>query len=274
MPNLLVRPHQPDEMGRIIDITPESAGWEYVGFKVFQLKPGQKVSAETGAREVCLVLLSGKATVTAGGETFAEIGERESVFDNIKPYAVYVPNNSEYTVEALTDLEISESSAPGAGTYGVRLIRPEDVKRLERGAGTNSRIIHDILMANGKADSLLITEVFTPHGNWSSYPSHRHDVDDPPNISKLEETYFHKTNPKQGFAIQRVYTDNRDLDETMTADYNNVVLVPRGYHPVGAPYGYDLYYLNTMAGPKREWIFHNDPDHAWIVEAQKEGSLA
>lgn len=268
MANLLVHPQQPDENGKIIDITPASAGWKYVGFKVFQLAPGQKITVDTGDREVCLVLLSGKATVRAGGETFAGIGERMSVFDDCKPYAVYCPNGTTYEVAALTALEVAECSAPGKGGYGVRLIRPENVKRMDRGTGANRRIIHDILMSSGDADSLLITEVFTPSGNWSSYPSHRHDTDDVPNQTYLEETYFHKMNPPQGFAFQRVYTDDRDLDETMTVEYNDVVLVPRGYHPVGVPYGYDLYYLNTMAGPKRQWIFHNDPAHEWIVEAQ------
>ena len=116
------------------------------------------------------------------------------------------------------------------------------------------------------AHSLLVVEVITPNGNWSSYPPHKHDADDPPSESCLEEVYFHRINPPQGFALQRVYTDDRTLDETMTVEDSNVVLVPKGYHPVGAPHGYDLYYLNVMAGPVRAWHFTNDPAHAWIAE--------
>lgn len=115
------------------------------------------------------------------------------------------------------------------------------------------------------AESLLVTEVFTPAGNWSSYPSHRHDEDDYPRITYLEESYYHRLNPAQGFGIQRVYTDDGTLDETMTVKNHDVVLVPRGHHPCAAPHGYDMYYLNVMAGPLRKWRFVADPDHAWLM---------
>ena len=116
------------------------------------------------------------------------------------------------------------------------------------------------------AGSLLVTEVFTPAGHWSSYPSHRHDEDDFPRMTYLEETYYHRLNPGQGFGIQRVYTEDGSLDETMAVKSHDVVLVPRGHHPCGAPYGYDMYYLNVMAGPRRNWRFQNDPDHDWIAQ--------
>jgi 5-deoxy-glucuronate isomerase len=112
----------------------------------------------------------------------------------------------------------------------------------------------------------LVVEVITPPGNWSSYPPHKHDTNTPPDETFLEETYYHRLNPPQGFAVQRVYTDDRSLDETMTVQNGDVVCVPRGYHPVGVPYGYELYYLNVMAGPLRKWIFRNDPDHEWMLE--------
>jgi 5-deoxy-glucuronate isomerase len=109
--------------------------------------------------------------------------------------------------------------------------------------------------------------VITPSGCWSSYPPHKHDQDNLPAESLLEETYYHRLSPPQGFGFQRVYTDDRSLDETMAFSDGDVVLVPRGYHPVGAPYGYELYYLNVMAGPKRIWKFHNDPAHEWMLRA-------
>ena len=116
------------------------------------------------------------------------------------------------------------------------------------------------------ADSLLVTEVYTPQGNWSSYPPHRHDADEGDEMTYLEETYYHRIDPPQGFGIQRVFTEDGELDETMTVSDGDSVIVPRGHHPCGAPYGYDMYYLNVMAGPKRQWRFRNHPDHDWIYQ--------
>lgn len=265
MSSLLIRPQRPDEQGTVLDVTPESAGWEHVGFRVHKLARGQRIEAATGNREHCLVLVSGRATVTCGEHRWEDIGERMDVFEKISPYSVYLPDGVSYAVEATTDLELAVCSAPGFGNHEPRLIAPDRVKRSTRGSGTNTRHIQDILPETEPADSLLVVEVFTPPGNWSSYPPHKHDTDDLPNESKLEETYYHRLNPSQGFAFQRVYTDDRSLDESMAVDNGCCVLVPYGYHPAGAPHGYELYYLNVMAGPKRVWKFTNDPDHAWIV---------
>ena len=122
-----------------------------------------------------------------------------------------------------------------------------------------------ILPETEPADRLLVVEVITPAGNWSSYPPHKHDTDNLPEESYLEETYYHRVNPPQGYVLHRVYDDIRELDETMAAEDRTVVLVPRGYHPVGAPHGYESYYLNVMAGPKRIWKFKNDPAHEWML---------
>lgn len=136
-----------------------------------------------------------------------------------------------------------------------------------RGKGTNTRHVNNIAMeARDVAGSLLVTEVFTPAGHWSSYPSHRHDEDDFPRMTYLEETYYMRLNPSQGFGIQRVYTEDGSLDETMAVKNHDVTLVPKGHHPCGAPYGYEMYYLNVMAGPRRNWRFQNDPDHDWIAK--------
>jgi 5-deoxy-glucuronate isomerase len=263
MSRLLVHPHAPDAEGHVLGVSPESAGWRYVGFDLYRLGPGQKLTRDTGRREVCLVLLSGKAHVTAGGARYEELGERMSVFEG-GPYAVYVPAAAAFEVEAVTDLELAACSAPGTGGQGARLIRPEEMSRETRGRGTNTRHVRNILPDSEPADSLVV-EVITPGGHWSSYPPHKHDVDNPPAETCLEETYYHRINPSQGFAFQRVYTDDRSLDETMTVHDGDVVLAPRGYHPVGAAHGYDLYYLNVMAGPVRAWHFSNDPAHEWVM---------
>ncbi len=266
MSYLQIRPNKPDADGCVLDVTPQSAGWKYVGFSVFHCAPGQVVARKFEDRETCIVFLSGKGDVVAGGKALGTLGGRSSVFQDEAPYAVYIPANAEFKITAVTDLEFAICSAPGTGNHEVRVIAPEAISIDHRGEGANGRIVRNILPETETADSLLIAEVITPSGHWSSYPPHKHDSDRIPEESALEETYYHRVSPEQGFAVQRVYTDDRDIDETMSVENGDVVLVPRGYHPVGAPHGYDVYYLNVMAGPKRKWIFKNDPAHEWIVK--------
>ncbi|MFH5181701.1 5-deoxy-glucuronate isomerase [Paenibacillus sp. TAB 01] len=270
MSQLIVKPESsPNEEGVVIDVTPQSAGWQYVGFQVVKLSEGQMLRRETGDQEICLVLLSGKADVSTAQEQWLGIGERMSVFERKAPYSVYVPSGDSYEVRALTQVELAVCAAPGRGSHPARLIAPQQVGAETRGYGNIERYIHNILPEQEPADSLLVVEVLTPNGHWSSYPPHKHDRDALPEESLLEETYYFRVQPEQGFAIQRVYTDDRSLDETLIVQDGQTVLVPRGYHPVSAPPGYDVYYLNVMAGPTRTWKFHNDPDHAWIMTPPK-----
>jgi 5-deoxy-glucuronate isomerase len=264
MSRLLQRPRAAGEGGLIQRVTPQGAGWGHVGFEVYRLQPGQTVGGGTGHREVCLVLVSGRAAIEAGDNHWAEVGERMSPFQG-KPFAVYVPAGQSWAAVAQTELELAVCSAPGGGSFEPRLITPGEVAYTERGTGTNVRHVFDILPETAPAHSLLVVEVITPAGHWSSYPPHKHDTDALPAESALEETYYHRLHPPQGFAFQRVYSDDRALDETMTVHDRDVVLVPRGYHPVGAAHGYDLYYLNVMAGPKRIWRFRTEPAHQWLV---------
>jgi 5-deoxy-glucuronate isomerase len=266
MTDLLVRPHAPAADGCVLRITPASAGWTHVGFAVHRLAAGATISGGEAGREVCLVMVSGTARIVAGDHDFGLVGGRASPFDG-PPGSVYVPAGMEWRIEAASAAEVAVCSSPGVpGRRPPRAIPPEAVGQSVRGQGTNQRFIRDILPETAEADSLLVVEVITPGGHWSSYPPHKHDRDAPPAETALEETYYHRLNPPQGFAFQRVYTDDRSIDETMAVEDGCVVLVPRGYHPVGAPHGYDLWYLNTMAGPLREWHFHNDPAHEWIVK--------
>lgn len=270
MSKLIVHPEDhPDQEGVVLSVTPESANWTYVGFQVIRLSEGQTLQRQTGDREVCLVLVSGKADVSTNEQSWPEIGSRMSAFESVPPYSVYVPSNDTYTVRAITELELAVCTAPGYGNHPARLIPPEEVGVEIRGYGTLERRIHNILPESEGADSLLVVEVFTPAGHWSSYPPHKHDRDALPDESLLEETYYFRIQPEQGFAVQRVYTDDRSLDETLIVSDGRTVMVPKGYHPVSAPPGYDVYYLNVMAGPTRTWKFHNDPDHAWIMAKPK-----
>ena len=260
--SLLVHSRAPDADGIVLEVTPESAGWEYVGFRVVKLGLGKDYSHAEPGREACLVVLTGTVIIEVGGERWDGLGGRWSVFDGAAT-SVYVPANTSYSIHAASDAEVAICTAPGTGKGKARLIISDDVEI--RGKGSNTRHVRNILSDKDEAESLLVVEVITPGGNWSSYPPHKHDRDAFPEETFLEETYYHRLSPPQGFVFQRVYTDERDIDETMAVEDGDCVMVPRGYHPVGAPHGYDLYYLNVMAGPRRNWVFRNDPAHDWIV---------
>ena len=265
MANLLRKPT--GTTGKVHDITPESAEWGYVGFGLYRLKPGETAAEQTGDTEVILVLVEGKAEVSSEDKNFGELGDRMNVFERKPPHCVYIPAGSSWSVKATSDCTIGVCTAPAKPGRQAQVIGPTGISLSERGKGANTRYIFPIAMEDRDvADSLLVTEVFTPSGHWSSYPPHRHDEDNFPDMTYLEETYYHRLNPADGFGIQRVYTDDGLLNETMAVRDGDVVLVPRGHHPCGAPYGFEMYYLNVMAGPLRKWRFVADPSVKWIME--------
>ena len=261
--SLLVRPDRSPGAAQVHRITPESAGWRYVGFEVFDLAAGDAFERTAPDRELCLVLLSGRAAGRAGGEDFGTVGLRRTPFEG-KPFAVYVPPRAAVRVLAETACELAVCSAPGKGGLPPRLIQPGDVGEEMRGIGTNSRTVRNVLPASAPAEWLQVVEVLTPGGHWSSYPPHKHDTQQPTE-TQLEETYYHRLARPGGFALQRVYTDDRSLDETLTVEDRDVVLVPRGYHPVSAAHGFDLYYLNVMAGPVRRWQVTQAPGYEFLT---------
>ncbi len=269
MSHLLVKPS--GRAGRVIHVTPESAGWTHVGFDLHRLSPGDVVTGGGEDRETCLVFVTGKGRAMVDGEELGLLGERASPFEG-KPWAAYAPAGSRWEVKAATDLELAVCTAPGRrGSHPARVIAPDTLGQETRGKGTNTRYVTNILPeTDAGADSLLVVEVITPGGHTSSYPPHKHDTDDLPAESLLEETYYHRLDPPQGFAFQRVYTDDRSLDETMAVEDGDVTLVPRGYHPCAACHGYDLYYLNVMAGPRRTWRFRNAAEHEWLLSQAAE----
>jgi 5-deoxy-glucuronate isomerase len=247
--------------GKVHEITPGLAGWGYVGFSLWRLRAAETVSEATGDREMILVMVEGKARLAGARRDWGLLGKRMDVFEKTPPHCLYLPNGVEWKATAETDCVIALCFAPGKGGHEARRIGPEGITLTARGDWTNKRYINNIAMEGEDfCDSLLVTEVFTPAGHWSSYPSHRHDEDDFPRITYLEETYYHRLNPRDGFGIQRVYTDDGTLDETMAVKDGDVVLVPRGHHPCGAPHGFEMYYLNVMAGPLRKWRFVLAPE--------------
>ncbi|NUU68929.1 5-deoxy-glucuronate isomerase [Enterobacteriaceae bacterium BIT-l23] len=250
--------------GRIQQITPASAGWEFVGFEAHLLNKGDRITLESGDRELCLVLVSGLASVKTRNADFPGLGGRMSPFERTPPWSVYVPHHDWVEVVADSELELAVCSAPGGGNLPARLIAPSGVGVERRGKGRNQRLVHNILPDSEPAHSLLVVEVYTDEGATSSWPSHKHDTAVEGQETQLEETYYHRFDPPQGFALQRVYTDDRSLDACMAPYNHDVVMVPRGYHPVASIAGYDSYYLNVMAGPQRKWLFRWEEDHAWI----------
>ncbi len=254
--------HKPfGNRGKVHEITPALAGWRYVGFSLYKLKAGDTAAEATGSNEVILVMIEGKAAIKGAGKDWGVLGDRMNVFEKTPPHCLYLPNDTDWEAVAETDCTIAICQAPGKGGHEARKIGPDNITLTQRGEGSNERHINNIAMeAEDYCDSLLVTEVFTPAGNWSSFPSHRHDEDDFPRVTYLEETYYHRINPGQGWGIQRVYTDDGSLDEVMAVKDGDVVCVPRGHHPCGAPHGFEMYYLNVMAGPRRAWRFVPAPE--------------
>jgi len=258
----------------IVNVTPERAGWKHIGFRAVRLGATETETVHTGSGELCVVVLTGTADIEVDGQVFSGLGGRATVFEEKSPAAVYVPCGKTVHIrhagDAARGLEIALCSAPcDDQPRSVSLIDSASMRRSVRGQGTNTRYVCDILPHDDpRAAHLLVVEVITPASHSSSYPPHKHDQETPPTETLLEETYYHRLNPPQGFAFQRVYTDDRSLDEACAVEDHDVVMVPRGYHPVVAPHGYDLYYLNVMAGPNRFWVFKNDPVHEWMLAPQ------
>lgn len=267
----LLRKPNPNEVSPgvtiVHNVTSNNSPLEYVGFKVIDLAQGASYKEELGKVECCIVALTGKINVSDYDQVFKNLGTRESVFEKKATDSVYVSNDRSFEVEALTQARVALCYSPSHTPLPTKLIKAADNGTEQRGKYNNQRLVHNILPdSDPSANSLLVVEVYTESGNWSSYPPHKHDQDNLPHESFLEESYYHELNPRQGFVFQRVYTEDRSLDETMTVENGDVVLVPAGYHPVGVPDGYQSYYLNVMAGPKRIWKFHNDRAHEWILD--------
>jgi 5-deoxy-glucuronate isomerase len=248
-------------------VDPASAGWRYLSFRVESIKPADHVSRNTGGEEIAIVPLEGTCLVESDGVRW-ELGGRGSVFDGM-PWALYLSRGTEYTVSAFDDVEVAVCGALADERHEPRLVTPEEVEIEVRGSGNATRQINHILKPEFPAQRLLVVEVFTPAGNWSSYPPHKHDEDDPPGEVILEETYYYRTQtePEGAFAVQRLYSPQHGTDVTATVRDGDLMLVPHGYHTTAAAHGYDLYYLNALAGDRRSMAAADDPELAWIRPA-------
>jgi 5-deoxy-glucuronate isomerase len=247
--------------GEAVRITPERAGWRNLDFRVERYAAGFVSEGESGANELCLVFMGGDAEMRAAGRSWRIEGRRD-VFGGL-PHAVYLPPGERFELRAQGPLEVAFAAAPAEGRLPARLITPEEVKVEIRGGHNVTRQISHILDP-GDAEHLLCVEVYTPSGNWSSYPPHKHDVQAPPEEVDLEEIYHYRIKPDDGWALQRLYNDDRSLDEVVVAQNGDTVLVRQGYHPVAAAPGYDCYYLNFLAGETPSWVARDEPRLAWV----------
>jgi 5-deoxy-glucuronate isomerase len=251
----------PGMSGVAIDVTPRKAGWEYIRFAVRHVAAGRMWRTRTDGAECCVVLLRGAGEVSLDRGPVVPVGPRQDVFESY-PHAVYLPHGHQLAFRATAPTELAVCLAPSTKQLEPRVVGPRECGYEIRGGGNATRQIVDILPPAFPADRLLVCEVFTPGGNWSSYPPHKHDVDDPPREVDLEEIYYYRMRAPEAYGIQRLYTGDGTRDTAHTVAHGDVVLVRDGYHPFVAAYGYDAYYLNVLAGTRRSMAASDDPRYA------------
>jgi 5-deoxy-glucuronate isomerase len=259
--NLLVRKEIRHGYNEIV--SDDDARLQYLSFDLIRLSADESHRAELGGREAAFVVLKGQCDFEVDDTRYERVGERTNPFAG-KAFAVYAPTGASYHVKAVTDVEVAVCLAKADVRKAPCLITPDDIKERIVGKENWQRSVYDIVDASVDACCLLVGETINPPGNWSSAPPHRHDADNLPEESNLEEAYFFLADPPQGFGVIRVYTDDLSLDETYSVMDNDIVLIPEGYHPVAALAGYRLYYLWMLAGEKRILKPRDDPRHAWI----------
>ena len=260
--------------GGTVSVDPSLAGWRYLSFDVRVLRAGSTTTFGATDAESAVVLLAGGDLELAG---VGSLTGRESPFHGL-PSAAYVPARCTVQVTAKADTEVAIARAPSSGQAGVAtepiLIGPRDIEVEIRGAGGASRQINHIVKPSFPADRLLLVEVLTPSGNWSSWPPHKHDVDDMPAEAVLEEVYCYRFRRRQAWGVQRIYRrpdspatrESGPRDALFAVRHGDVAIVPDGYHPFVAAHGDDAYYLNALAGDRRTMACSFDPDLDWVRE--------
>ena len=262
MSDLLVRPE------KFLNRT-EDFGYEYLSFENRKVEPGLAYHGDTANRELAIVVLGGVCDITSSQGEWTGVGQRATVFDGM-PYTLYLPIHTRFIVSSQRGCDLAFCFCKADEEYPARLVTPADVGIEIRGGGNATRQINSMLPPSFLAQHLIVVEVFTPAGNWSSFPPHKHDVHNPPEEVDLEELYYYRIQRPEGFAVQRVYTPDGRIDETLTVRSGDMVLVPEGYHPVVAAHGYNVYYLNALAGSARSLAASDDPNYAWVRSGWKE----
>jgi len=270
---LLVRPTAGS--GEYTKVSPKEADWELLHFAARRMSAGEQWEFDTGENEFGIVVLGGTCSAETSRGAWGPIGRRANVFDGM-PYTLYLPRRTQVNIEAIGEgLDLGYGWCETDEDHPAKLVSPEEVQVEIRGGANATRQINDMIPPGFDCHRLIVVEVYTPSGNWSSYPPHKHDVH---RVSEsgdlieadLEETYFYKQDRPEGYAIQRVYTGDGSLDEVVVARQDDIVLVPEGYHPVVSAHGYNTYYLNFLAGSAQSLASFDDPEHAWIKQSWKD----
>jgi 5-deoxy-glucuronate isomerase len=261
----------PDADGAVAT-DPARSGWRYLSFRAFGLAEGEVAALDRPELEAAIVTISGGGVeVELDRGPALRLPGRPSVFEAM-PWSAYIPAGTTTRIVgrplAGRRAVVAVAQAPRTGRAGVAtepiVVGPADVEIEIRGAGNATRQVNNIMMPGFPADRLLICEVFTPNGNWSGWPPHKHDVDDPPREAVLEETYYYQISRPEGWAIQRVYHRDGSRDLILPVGHGDLLSVDQGYHPFASTQGYDAYYLNALAGDRRTMANTDDPDLAWV----------
>lgn len=272
---MLIRSKDAGGSGIIAEVSAAQAGWDYLNMAARRLNKGDKYSGHTGDCEYAHVILGGVCHVRSSRGEYPKVGRRPNVFSGM-PWAVYLPRNTDFEIEALTDgFEVATCWVPTDRDYPAQLVTPAQSEIELRGGRNASRQINSIMPPGYHCHRIIAVEVYTPGGNWSSYPPHKHDVHREDANGKileadLEEIYYYKLDRPGGYAFQRVYTDDRRIDAVMMAQDNDIVLVPEGYHPVVSAYGYTSYYLNFLAGSAHSLANVDDRAFSWVKKSWTE----
>jgi len=251
----------PQQAGELLHLPREQANWEWMSFFVRRLQPGDVLQTRTLDEEAAFVILGGTC-IADWGHGPTPLGKRKNVFDGL-PYTLYLPPQNHVSFTAQSACEIAECRVPSTARLQPKLITPHDVQTSLRGGGNASRQIVDVISPAFPADKLMVIEVYTPGGNWSSYPPHKHDVHNPPSEVDLDEIYYYRI-AREGFALQHLYSGDPACEQVVKTRDGDVVLVHSGYHAVVAGPGYDVYYLNFLAGSSRALAVTEDPQRSWI----------
>jgi 5-deoxy-glucuronate isomerase len=257
-----------------IRVTPATAGWEHLHFAARHMQSGTIWQHQTGEDEVALVVLGGTCRVTSNRGDWLNIGRRPDVFHGM-PFTLYLPPQTVFSVEATSELDLAYGWCKAYSDHPARLVTPAEVEIELRGGGNATRQINKMIPPGFDCSRLVVVEVYTPSGNWSSYPPHKHDehrLDSNGNLleADLEEVYFYKIDRPEGYAYQRIYTADGKIDELILVRDNHLVLSPEGYHPVVAAHGYHCYYLNMLAGSAQSLAATDDPAYTWVKATWKD----
>jgi 5-deoxy-glucuronate isomerase len=253
-------------------ITPETAGWNYLSFEARIMRSGDTWEGKTGENEMVIVLLSGNFSVTSNRGQWETQNGRKDVFSGVA-HTLYLPKGTEFTLTAKSDiLDIAYGWCRAEEEFPAQFVTPEETPVVIFGGDNATRQFNDLIPPGFACNRIVVREVYTPSGNWSSFPAHKHDerilAEDGTVLEPIqEETYFYKFQRPEAYAIQQVYTKDRSLDEIVRPRHNDVVMIPRGFHPVVAEHGFHCYYLNFLAGTDQCLANTTDPDHAWIYDS-------